>query len=440
MKNIAVIDAQWGDEGKGKMVDYLTKKENIDIVVRYQGGNNAGHTVVKGKEKHALHLLPSGILYQNKTCVIGNGVIINPAILLEELKQLESRVGKNHARLLISHKVHLIMPWHTIRDSISGEKIGTTKRGIGPTYMDYIGRRGIRLIDTTSKKRFSQMVGKELKWNKKLIKLMLDYAEIDEKTRKDLNLDKKLNKKNIVDNYWQILSAIKENSLVSVANTAAFLDKAQTDNKNILFEGAQATLLDIAHGTYPFVTSSNPTIGGIYTGTGFRPRNLKVYGVLKAYTTRVGKGPFPTELNGKIGKHLRKAGHEFGTTTGRPRRCGWLDLTIAKYSRLTNGLDALLLPKLDILSGMNSLKIAIAYQFGKEKTDTFVTTSEKLEKAKIIYEKMPGWSEDITKIRRWVDLPKNTRNYVEKIEKFTGLPVELIGVGPERKEIIDKTK
>ena len=210
MKNIAVIGAQWGDEGKGKMVDYLTKKENIDIVVRYQGGNNAGHTVVVKGKKYALHLLPSGILYKNKTCVIGNGVIINPAILLEELKQLESRVGKNHARLLISHKAHLIMPWHIIRDGVAGGKIGTTKRGIGPTYMDYIGRRGIRLIDTANKKRFAQRVGEELKWNKKLINLMLDYAKIDRETRKTMNLNEKLNKKNIVDNYWQIISAIKK--------------------------------------------------------------------------------------------------------------------------------------------------------------------------------------------------------------------------------------
>jgi len=428
MKNIAIIGSQWGDEGKGKMVDYLTQKKGIDIVVRYQGGNNAGHTVVVEGKKHAFHLLPSGILYKGKTCVIGNGVVINPAILLEELKNLESQVGEKHAQLLISSKVHLIMPWHIIRDSINSGKVGSTKRGIGPTYMDYVGRQGIRLIDALDKKRFTQRIREELIWNKKLIKLMSKHADTA----------KELNEKKIINDYWQDLSAIRKNPLVKISDVSQFLSQSQEKGKNILFEGAQATLLDIAHGTYPFVTSSNPTIGGIYTGSGFRPRNLRVYGVVKAYTTRVGKGPFPTELKDSLGKQLRKVGNEFGTTTGRPRRCGWLDLTIIKYAKLINGFDALVLTKLDILSGINPLKIAVGYEIDGQKTDIFTTDFQKLKKVKIIYDELPGWKEDITKARKWSDLPKNAQRYIQKVEDFTNLPVELIGVGPGRKEIVSR--
>lgn len=438
MTHVVVLGTQWGDEGKGKMVDTLAERKKFKAIVRYQGGNNAGHTVVVKGKRHAFHLLPSGILYPDKTCVIGNGVIINPEVLLREVKLLESRVGKKHAKLLISQKAHLIMPWHMVRDGITGGKIGTTGRGIGPTYSDYIGRRGIRLMDAKSKKRFSQRVKEELKWNKKLIKLMLDFNKVPPSQRAKFNLRKVLDEKTVINKYWRLITNLKKKPLVEVGDISLFLNQLQDRGKSILFEGAQATLLDIAHGTYPFVTSSNPTIGGLFSGTGFRPKSLKVIGVAKAYTTRVGAGPFPTELFEKIGARLRKVGHEFGTTTGRPRRCGWLDLTIIKYAKMINGLDALAIPKLDILSGINPLKIAVGYKINNKKTNLFTIDLEELAKAKVIYQELPGWKEDITKVRKFNQLPKQARNYIKKIETFTGLPVKLIGVGPGRSQIIKK--
>lgn len=435
MNHTVILGTQWGDEGKGKIVDALAKGSNFKAVVRYQGGNNAGHTVVVKGEKFPFHLIPSGILYADKTCVIGNGVIINPEVLLKEITNLESRVGKNHALLLISEKAHLIMPWHIIRDEVTGGKIGTTSRGIGPTYAEAIARHGIRWLDCSDKKRFSGKVKEELAWNKKLIKLLLDHHQVNLHQAR-LNLQLRLNFNYIVNHYWKLLQAIKRNSSVEVGDTGLFLNQLQQGGKNILFEGAQATLLDIAHGTYPYVTSSNPTVGGLYTGTGFRPKKLKVIGVAKAYTTRVGHGPFPTELTDKIGKKMRQTGNEYGTTTGRPRRCGWLDLTILKYAKMINGLDSLAITKLDVLTGINPLRVAVGLRVVGEVRDTFTIDLEKLANARVVYEKLPGWKEDITKCRKFSDLPKNAQNYIRFIEKFTRLPVELIGVGPNRDEII----
>lgn len=438
MSNALILGTQWGDEGKGKMVDTLAQNKKFKAVVRFQGGNNAGHTVVVKGERHALHLLPSGILHPDKTCVIANGVIVNPKVLLTEITRLESRVGKKHAKLLISNKVHLIMPWHMIRDAIAGGKIGTTGRGIGPTYTDHVNRRGIRFLDTSSKKRFKLRVAEEVEWNKKLIKAFFDFYKISQSNQSKFKLRTALNRDLIVKKYWSLLSKLRKNPLIKVADTSLFLNKLQEKGDSILFEGAQATLLDIAHGTYPFVTSSNPTVGGVYTGTGFRPKKLKVYGVAKAYTTRVGEGPFPTELFNKVGKKIRKAGHEFGTTTGRPRRCGWLDLTILKYSSIVNGLDALAIPKLDVLTGIDPLKIAVAYKINGKTTDVFTVDGQKLAKAKVIYKTMPGWKEDISKIKKFADLPKNAKLYINFMEKFIKVPVKLIGVGPNRHEIIKK--
>ncbi|MFC1711000.1 adenylosuccinate synthase [Patescibacteria group bacterium] len=438
MTNLVVLGTQWGDEGKGKMVDTLAQNKKFACVVRYQGGNNAGHTVVVKGEKHAFHLLPSGILHPDKTCVIGNGVIVNPEVLLGEVERLEKRVGKKHAKLLVSEKVHLIMPWHMVRDALAGGKIGTTGRGIGPTYTDYINRRGIRFLDTQSKKRFSQRIEQELIWNKKLIKAMFSYFKVSKKKAAKFKLNTVLNKENIVKNYWRWLSVLKNNPLFSVGDVSLYFHNLQNKGKSILFEGAQATLLDIAHGTYPYVTSSNPTVGGVYTGTGFCPKDLQVYGVAKAYTTRVGAGPFPTELFDKVGKKMRKIGHEFGTTTGRPRRCGWLDLTILQYANMINGLDALVIPKLDVLSGINPLKIAVSYQIGKEKTNIFTIDEEKLKKAKVVYKEVEGWEEDITKVRKFEKLPKAAKKYISTIERIIKTPVKLIGVGPGRAEIIKK--
>lgn len=438
MTHAVVLGTQWGDEGKGKMVDTLAQSKKFTAIVRYQGGNNAGHTVVVNGEKHAFHLLPSGILHPDRTCVIGNGVIINPQILLTEIKTLESRVGKNHARLLISDKAHLIMPWHTIRDGITGGKIGTTSRGIGPTYVDYVNRCGIRFMDTENKKRFGQRVQIELAWNKKLIKLLLDFNKVPLGQRKKFQLRKVLDESGIIDSYWHWLRVLKNNPLIGIGDVSLFLDRLDKKGELILFEGAQATLLDIAHGTYPFVTSSNPTVGGLYTGTGFRPKKLKVIGVVKAYTTRVGEGPFPTELFDKIGQQLRKVGVEFGTTTGRPRRCGWLDLTIVNYAKLINGLDALAVPKLDVLTGIHPLKIAVGLKIKGKITNTFTVNLDQLGQAEVIYQQLEGWDQDITKVRKFVNLPQPAQKYIQTLEKLTGLPVEMIGVGPNRSEIIIK--
>lgn len=437
MVHVAVLGTQWGDEGKGKIVDLLAKSKDVGAVVRYQGGNNAGHTVVVKGERHAFHLIPSGILYPDKTCVIGNGVIINPEILLTEITNLEKRVGKNHALLIISNKAHLIMPWHVIRDEITGGKIGTTSRGIGPTYTEAIARHGIRLLDSSSKKRFTNRVKEELSWNKKLIKLLLEHHQVNLRQTK-LNLLQRLNFNFIVNHYWRLLQNIKNNTSVETGDVSQFLQQVEQSGRHILYEGAQATLLDIAHGTYPFVTSSNPTIGGLYIGAGFRPKKLKVIGVAKAYTTRVGHGPFPTELTDKTGQKMRDIGHEYGTTTGRPRRCGWLDLTIIKYAKLINGLDSLTITKLDVLTGINPLKIAIGLKINGSVSDTFTIDLEKLAKAKVVHQRLPGWKENISGCRKFIDLPKNAQNYIKFIENFTQLPVELIGVGPNREEIICK--
>lgn len=412
--NIAVIGTQWGDEGKGKIVDFLAKRKTVKAVVRYQGGNNAGHTVVVSGEKHAFHLIPSGILTPNKTCVIGNGVVIDPEVLLMEVERLESRVGKKHARILISEKANLIMPWHKVIDGISGGKLGTTGRGIGPCYGDLAGRRGIRLMDTNDIKRFIERVKEEVNWNQKLIKLMGGSLGIS--------------REKIVNNYWLWLNKIKANKQVTIGDVSEWLDRIEKTGGEIVFEGAQATLLDVNHGTYPFVTSSNCTIGGLYTGTGFRPKKLKAIGVMKAYTTRVGEGPFPTELVDKVGQRLRDAGHEFGTTTGRPRRCGWLDTTIINYAKLINGLDVLAMTKLDVLTGINPLKIKVGPKF---ETDLI-----KLKQSKAVYEMMTGWKEDISQVRKFKDLPTQAKAYIKRVEKLTRLPIEMIGVGPERRQIV----
>jgi adenylosuccinate synthase len=434
----AILGSQWGDEGKGKMVDTLAKNKNVKAVVRFQGGNNAGHTVVVKGEKHAFHLLPSGILYKDKTCVIGNGVIINPKVLVKEVSTLKDKLGKNHAKLLISEKCHLIMPWHIIIDAITGGKIGTTSRGIGPTYKDYVGREGIRMFEALDKKTFKNKIKNAAAWNKKYIDLLTKEYKLTKDQKSKLSLNKNLNPDKVFETYSKLLAKLTKNSLVKVGDASLFLEKTQQKGESILFEGAQAVLLDIAHGTYPYVTSSNPTLGGLYAGTGFRPKKIEIGGVVKAYTTRVGAGPFPTELKNSIGKKLRQKGNEYGTTTGRPRRCGWLDLTIVNYAKLVNGLDWIALPKLDVLTGIKPLKIAIAYKIGSKKTDTFTVKEEELKKAKVIYKTMQPWTEDITNCRKFKDLPRKAKAYVNIIEKLTGLPVKMIGVGPDRKQIIRK--
>ena len=419
MKHLVVVGTQWGDEGKGKIVDYLAKPNKVSAVVRYQGGNNAGHTVVVGGVKYPFHLLPSGILHRQKTCVIGNGVIIDPEILSGEFKTLP----KSHARLLISDKCHLIMPWHKVIDGIAGGKLGTTGRGIGPTYTDYINRRGIRLMDALDKKVFLQRVKDELAWNKKLIGIM---------ARQSAGKAVKLNitAAKIVTDYQYYINYLVRQPRVTVGDVSRFLNQVDAKNQAILFEGAQATLLDVAHGIYPFVTSSNPSVGGLLTGTGFRPRSLRVVGVAKAYTTKVGAGPFPTELFDAISKKLRDVGHEYGTTTGRPRRCGWLDTRVINYSKMINGLDELALTKLDVLTGINPIKIAVKPEFN--------VNLKAIAKAKLKFIKLSGWEEDLSTIRRFKDLPTAAKNYVKMVESLTGLPVTMIGVGPARDQLLIK--
>ena len=416
MKHLAVIGTQWGDEGKGKIVDYLAQPKKVSTIVRYQGGNNAGHTVVVNGVKHAFHLIPSGILHSTKTCVIGNGVIIDPKVLVEELKTLRQAQGYKHAKLVISEKCHLIMPWHQMIDGIAGGKLGTTGRGIGPTYTDYIGRRGIRLMDALEKKLFVKRVKEELIWNKKLIGIMGGKLTVTAAK--------------VVRDYGRYLNKLMRHPRIVIGDVSQLLNQVDAKNQVILFEGAQATLLDIAHGIYPFVTSSNPSVGGLFTGSGFRPRSLRVVGVAKAYTTKVGAGPFPTELFDAISKKLRDVGHEYGTTTGRPRRCGWLDTRVINYSKMINGLDELALTKLDVLTGINPIKIAVKPEFN--------VNLKAIAKAKLKFIKLSGWEEDLSTIRRFKDLPTAAKNYVKMVESLTGLPVTMIGVGPSRDQLLIK--
>lgn len=413
--NLAIIGTQWGDEGKGKIVDLLAKK--FDYIVRYQGGNNAGHTIIIGKEKFAFHLIPSGILYEDKNCCLGCGVVIDPQVLVEELTNLEKRLNGKFAPLLIDKKANLIMPWHIARDQSTMTKIGTTGRGIGSCYTDQTARRGIQIGDFLNKNYFKKRIEEEVENHKtRLPSLKADI---------------------IIRTYTRLLTKILTNRKVGLVDLGEVLDAKQS-SKNILFEGAQATLLDLRFGTYPYVTSSHPTVGGVLIGTGFFPQNLKTLGLVKAYTTRVGNGPFPTELSDATGKFLQKNGHEFGTTTGRARRCGWLDLPIVRYAKRVNGLSAIALTKLDVLTGLKKIKVAVSYKINGTSAPVFSPNQTDLENTVPVYETLAGWTEDITAARKFSELPKNARAYVEFIEKQTGLKATFIGVGPDRDQTIKR--
>jgi adenylosuccinate synthase len=432
-QHTAVLGMQWGDEGKGKIVDHLA--HDHQVIVRYQGGTNAGHTVVVGKKKFPLHLIPSGILYPEKTCVIGDGVVVNPLVLAEELEALDKRVGKR-ATLLIGSKAQLIMPWHIVRDGITGKKIGTTGRGIGPTYTDATARVGIRVMDLASKLRFSTMVAQYAVYNRELIEGLLRYYQIKPTAAEKTKIEQALTVDDIVRKYTDAWEKLKAFGIAAV-DTSQTLDEADRAGKRILYEGAQATLLDITHGDYPFVTSSHPTVGGLFIGSGFRPRELTVIGVLKAYATRVGEGPFPTELTNRTGEILRERGHEYGTTTGRPRRCGWLDLVVGEYAVRINGVDGIAMTKLDILSGMKKLQLALAYRKGKVVMTRYPADQAVLEKVESQYVNMNGWRDDMTnKARAFSDLPKAAQKYVELVEEYLTVPVKYIGVGPGREELV----
>ena len=412
-----LIGAQWGDEGKGKVTDHLS--ETADVVVRYQGGNNAGHTIVVGDERFALTLIPSGVLYPQVTPVIGNGCVIDPAVLVNEMAELDSR-GIDPNRLRISGNAHLIMPYHRKLDAVmerflGQQQIGTTKRGIGPAYMDKFSRHGIRVQDLFDPKIFRQKLDIALKDKNKILTKVYNSLPIEAEP--------------IAEEYLGYADSLRAH----VTDTSLLLYQAQQANKQIIFEGAQGTLLDIDHGTYPFVTSSNPTAGGATTGSGIGPKTIdRVIGVAKAYITRVGTGPFPTELHDEIGTRMVELGGEFGTVTGRRRRCGWLDLVALRYATRVNGLTELAMTKLDILSAFDTLKVAVAYDSLGERFQEFPRQQRVLYNCHPVYEELTGWSSDISGIREFEDLPKEARQYVDYVEEAIGIPVTMLGVGPSR--------
>jgi len=421
MTAIALLGAQWGDEGKGKATDLLGEK--VDYVVRYQGGNNAGHTVVIRDQKYALHLLPSGILSPGVIPVIGNGVVIDPSVLFEEIKGLGER-GIDTSKLRISYNAHLITPYHRTIDKVSerflgNSKIGTTGRGIGPAYADKINRIGIRVQDLFDPSILRQKVEGALRdKNQVLIKVF---------NRKGLEVDE------VVDEYLRYAELFKP----YVDDTSLLLNRALDEGKNILLEGSQGTLLDVDHGTYPFVTSSNPTAGGACTGSGIGPTRIsRVIGIIKAYTTRVGSGPFPTELFDDDGEKLRSIGGEVGVTTGRARRCGWYDALIARYAVRVNGLTDLFLTKLDVLTGWEKIPVCVAYEVDGKRIEELPASQSDFHHAKPIYEYLPGWSEDISAAKTLDQLPANARAYVKYLEEISGAPVSAVGVGQERDQTI----
>jgi adenylosuccinate synthase len=421
MPAVVLLGAQWGDEGKGKATDLLG--DQVDYVVRYQGGNNAGHTVVIGDQKYALHLLPSGILSPNVIPVIGNGVVIDPAVLLTEIKGLNER-GIDTSKLKISTNAHLITPYHRTIDKVSERflgksKIGTTGRGIGPAYADKINRIGIRVQDLFDQSILKQKIEAALHdKNQILVKVF---------NRKGITVEE------VIDEYLGYAEILKP----YVTDTSLLLDQALQQGKAVLLEGSQGTLLDVDHGTYPFVTSSNPTAGGASTGSGIGPTKItRVIGILKAYTTRVGSGPFPTELFDEDGEALRKIGGEVGVTTGRNRRCGWFDAPIARYAVRVNGLTDFFLTKLDVLTGWEKIPVCVAYEIDGKRVEELPASQSDFHHAKPIYEYLPGWKENISKARTVADLPKNAQEYVKFLEKISGAPMSAIGVGPGRDETI----
>ena len=422
MSNIAIVGTQWGDEGKGKIVDLLA--EFADIVVRFQGGNNAGHTMVVDGKQFISHLVPSGIL-QGKTCLLGNGMVVDPAVLVQELDNLKSKgihVGPD--RLKISEKAHIIMPYHKqidlAREKMKGDKkIGTTGRGIGPCYEDKATRRGIRFVELLDPEHFAERVRTILEEKNFYLKQYLSAETLDPE--------------NIIDQYQGYADRLAPH----VVNISIVMNQAIKENKQILFEGAQGTHLDIDHGTYPFVTSSNTVSGNACCGAGIGPKEITgVVGIVKAYTTRVGSGPFPTELFDEIGDKIQKKGAEFGATTGRRRRCGWLDTVLLRNAARLNGLTGLVITKLDVLDGLEDLKICTGYEYNGKIIRDFPASLKILGSCKPVYEVLPGWPEDISDIRKLEDLPNNARHYLNRIEELTETPIDIVSVGPGREETI----
>ncbi|TSA27295.1 MAG: adenylosuccinate synthase [Ignavibacteriales bacterium] len=421
MSVTVIVGSQWGDEGKGKIVDILS--ERYEIVVRYQGGANAGHTVLVGDQQFILHLIPSGILRENVLCFIGNGVVIDPKALLEEIKLLEGLGISIAGRLFISQNAHLIMPYHKLLDSINesgNSKIGTTGRGIGPCYIDKYARKGIRIVDLLDHKVLEEKIKLNIEEKNNLLKKVYNQEE--------LNVDA------IIKEYIEFDKAIDP----YITDVPTVLNNAIEEGKSILLEGAQGALLDVDFGTYPFVTSSNPTSGGASTGSGIPPTKISsVMGIVKAYTTRVGLGPFPTELLGEEGERLRKIGAEYGATTGRPRRCGWFDAFLLSYSRMINGIERAAITKLDVLSNFDQIKVCVAYEIQGKKLKSFPTDVNKLMNVTPIYESLPGWKTDLTNITNYNELPSEAKDYLQFISQKSGFEISIISVGPKRDQTIE---
>ena len=422
MSNIVIVGTQWGDEGKGKIVDLLA--EHADIVVRFQGGNNAGHTMVVDGKQFISHLVPSGIL-QKKRCIIGNGLVVDPEVLIEELDKLKTMgINPGPDELMISEKAHVIMPYHKsidlAREKKKGDnKIGTTGRGIGPAYEDKSTRRGIRFVELIDLEVFKEKVTTILEEKNFYLKNYLSAETLDPEV--------------IIERYTQYAQRLAGH----VTNISVVINEAIKDGKQVLFEGAQGTHLDIDHGTYPFVTSSNTIAGNACNGAGVGPKEISgVIGIVKAYTTRVGRGPFPTELFDKTGDFIQEKGAEFGATTGRKRRCGWLDTVILKNAVRLNGLTGITITKLDVLGGLKSLNICTAYEFEGKVVKDFPASLKVLAGCKPIFETLPGWSEDISGIRKIEDLPENARNYLKRIEELVETPIDIVSIGPGREETI----
>ncbi|QKG85796.1 adenylosuccinate synthase [Kroppenstedtia pulmonis] len=421
MSTIVVVGTQWGDEGKGKITDFLAEK--AEVVSRYQGGNNAGHTIVFGGKRYKLHLIPSGIFYSEKTCVLGNGMVLHPKAMVEELAYLRNH-GVSLRNLHVSDRAHVIMPYHIKQDlaeeSRKGSgKIGTTGKGIGPAYMDKAARTGIRISDLLDRKRFAEKLRRNLEDKNRLLERVYDTSGFT------------------FEEIYKPYLAWADEIRPFVTDTSVVLNDAIDQGRRVLFEGAQGVMLDIDQGTYPFVTSSNPVAGGVCIGSGVGPTKIhQVIGVAKSYTTRVGDGPFPTELNNETGDRIREIGREYGTTTGRPRRVGWFDSVVVRHARRVSGITGLSLNSLDVLTGLETVKICTAYRYKDQVLEHYPASLDILAECEPIYEELPGWTEDITKVKNLEDLPLAVQHYVERITQLTGIPLSLFSVGPDRAQTV----
>jgi len=428
MSTLVVVGSQWGDEGKGKVTDLLS--EEADIIVRYQGGCNAGHTVVIRDKQFIFHLIPSGILHKGKKCLIGNGVVVDPESLLQEMENLKKEGVEIDGKLFIDPKTHIVLPYHKTLDELKErkrgkDKLGTTKRGIGPAYIDKIARTGIRMVDLIDEKSLSKKL--EINW--------IEKSEIFNKlyglkmyNQEKINLIKKYQE------YGQLLKKY-------LMDVSLYLNQAINEDKKILFEGAQGTLLDVDHGTFPYVTSSHPIAGGACVGTGVGPTKIdQVIGITKAYTTRVGRGPLPTEMQGEMEEYIRQKGREFGATTGRPRRCGWFDAVVVKYAVRINGIDSVALTKIDVLSDLDKIKICTSYKYDGKLIKEFPASLETLQKCIPVYEEMKGWKKDISQLTNYEDLPDQLKAYIHRIEELIKTKMVILSVGPQRRQTIIREK